>query len=153
MKAKGITIVIALMAVSIVGFGRDTARSEPIVVTVAADCSGQFKYLTAASTHDSQPFGFVFNNCRITAESPEVKTYLGRPWRDYSSTTFLKTETSAEVRPEGWNNWNLPEREKTSRYVEFNSSCPGANPKTRAAWTLTSYWRHAGRTPALPGKQ
>src|SRR5215813_9295076 len=32
-------------------------------------------YLTAASTPQNQPFGFVFNNCKITGESPQVKTY------------------------------------------------------------------------------
>src|SRR4029079_3471332 len=51
-------------------------------------------YITAASTQDYQPYGFVFSHCRITAASPEVKTYLGRPWRDYSSVTFLNTEMS-----------------------------------------------------------
>ena len=92
-------------------------------------------YLTAASTPDGQPFGFVFNHCKITGESPEVKTYLGRPWRAFSSTIFLNTEMSNVVRPEGWNNWNLPEREKTSRYAEFNSSGPGASAKTRVPWS------------------
>ncbi len=48
-------------------------------------------YVTAASTPDFQPFGFVFSNCKITA-APDVKTYLGRPWRAFSAVTFLKTE-------------------------------------------------------------
>ena len=38
-------------------------------------------YITAASTPENQPFGFVFSNCRITGETNSVKTYLGRPWR------------------------------------------------------------------------
>ena len=96
-------------------------------------------YITAASTYDYHPYGFVFSNCKITGEA-DVKTYLGRPWRDYSAATYLNTEMSDVVRPEGWQNWNLPAREKTSRYAEFNSSGPGANPKARVGWSkqLTS---------------
>jgi pectinesterase len=41
---------------------------------------------------------------------------------------------SEVVHPIGWHNWNQPEREKTVRYAEFNSSGPGANPKARAPW-------------------
>jgi pectinesterase len=97
-------------------------------------------YITAASTPDNQPFGFVFSGCRISGETPEVRTYLGRPWRNYASTIFLNTEMSKLVRPEGWGNWNKPEAEKTVRYAEFNSTGPGANPQARASWArqLTS---------------
>jgi pectinesterase len=91
-------------------------------------------YITAASTPDNQPFGFVFSHCRITAASREVRTYLGRPWRAFSNVIYLNTEMSEVVRPEGWHNWNFPEREKTARYSEFNSTGPGANPRMRVAW-------------------
>lgn len=90
-------------------------------------------YITAASTPDNHPFGYVFSHCRITGE-PEAKTYLGRPWRAYSAVTFLNTEMSAVVRPVGWHNWDFPDREKTSRYAEFNSTGPGANPAARVKW-------------------
>jgi pectinesterase len=91
-------------------------------------------YITAASTPDNQPFGFVFSNCKITGAAPEVKTYLGRPWRAFSSAIFLNTEMSDVVRPSGWHNWNFPEREKTARYAEFGSKGAGANPRARVAW-------------------
>jgi pectinesterase len=92
-------------------------------------------YITAASTPDNRPFGFVFSHCEITGESPAVKTYLGRPWRAYSSVIFLNTQMSEVVRPAGWHNWDFPDREKTSRYAEFNSTGPGANPRGRVAWS------------------
>ena len=91
-------------------------------------------YITAASTPDSQPFGFVFSNCKITGQSPQVKTYLGRPWRAYASVAFLNTEMSETVRPEGWHNWGYSNREKTARYAEFHSTGPGANPRARVPW-------------------
>lgn len=90
-------------------------------------------YITAASTPDNQPFGFVFADCSITGV-PGVKTYLGRPWRIFASTIYLNTEMSAVVRPEGWNNWKKSEAEKTARYAEFQSTGPGATPEQRARW-------------------
>jgi len=83
---------------------------------------------------NEHPFGFVFSDCKITGETGAVKTYLGRPWRPFASVTFLNSEMSEVVRPVGWNNWNAPEREKTVRYAEFNSTGSGASPQGRVAW-------------------
>ncbi len=91
-------------------------------------------YITAASTPDNQPFGFVFSHCTITGATPEVRTYLGRPWRLYAATLFLDTDMSQVVSPEGWHNWKKPEAEKTARYGEANSTGPGANPAARVKW-------------------
>ena len=92
-------------------------------------------YITAASTREDVPFGLVFNNCKITAESAEVKSYLGRPWRAFASTLFINTSMPAGVRPEGWHNWDKPEREKTARYAEFNSSGAGGSTEKRVPWS------------------
>ena len=88
-------------------------------------------YLTAASTPVDVPFGYVFNNCKITGE-PGVKTFLGRPWRPYGSTTFLNCELSDVVKPEGWNDWG--KTHATIRYAEFNSTGAGANITNRVDW-------------------
>lgn len=91
-------------------------------------------YLTAASTPADQAYGLVFVDSIITGE-PEVKTYLGRPWRDFAQTTFVRTVMGGAVVSEGWNNWSQPDREKTSRYSEFGSSGPGAvSLARRVAW-------------------
>ena len=92
-------------------------------------------YITAASTPAEQSFGFVFLHCRITGESPEVKAYLGRPWRDFAAVIFLNTEMSDVVRPVGWHNWDKTAREKTSRYAEFKSTGPGGQKDARVAWS------------------
>ena len=91
-------------------------------------------YITAASTPKELPYGFVFSHGRITGESSEVKTYLGRPWRDFAQVAFVDVEMSEVVRPEGWHNWDRPEREKTARYSEFGNAGPGANARTRVSW-------------------
>ena len=48
--------------------------------------------------------------------------------------TKPKGALSGVVRPEGWHNWNFPEREKTVRYAEFGSTGSGAKPDARVAW-------------------
>ncbi|HEY7087923.1 MAG TPA: pectinesterase family protein, partial [Tepidisphaeraceae bacterium] len=92
-------------------------------------------FVTAASTPKDQQFGYVFLNCKLTAENDSVKVALGRPWRADASVTYINTEMPANIRPAGWNNWNNPAREKTARYAEFNSTGPGANPAARVPWS------------------
>jgi pectinesterase len=91
-------------------------------------------YVTAASTPDNQPFGFVFDNCKISSATNDVSTYLGRPWRIHASTIFMNTEMSEVVRAEGWNNWGKHEAETTARYAEYNNSGPGAATTNRVHW-------------------
>jgi pectinesterase len=90
-------------------------------------------YITAASTPDTQRFGFVFRDCKLTGDAG-VTTYLGRPWRDYSAVAFINCEMSNVVRPEGWHNWDQPIREYTSRYCEFGSTGEGAKLDERVRW-------------------
>ena len=90
-------------------------------------------YITAASTPKDEPYGYVFADCRITG-ADGVQTFLGRPWRAFARTVFLRTEMSAAVRAEGWNNWNKPDAEKTTFYAEFGSTGPGANDAARVKW-------------------
>ena len=64
-----------------------------------------------------------------------MRTYLGRPWRAFSSAVYLNTDMSGVVTNVGWDNWNDPARERTVRYAEFNSTGPGANPEARVPWS------------------
>ena len=109
-------------------FGGATAYFEKCRI----HCRGK-GYITAASTPMDQRYGFVFADCTITGEAAAT-TYLGRPWRQFAATTFLRTDMSDVVRPEGWNNWGKPEREKTVRYSEYKSTGPGADPAARVSW-------------------
>lgn len=90
-------------------------------------------YITAASTPQGAAHGYVFADCRITG-APGVKTYLGRPWRSYARTVFVRTEMSDVVRPAGWDNWNKPDAEKTTFYAEFGSTGAGAGAAARVKW-------------------
>lgn len=92
-------------------------------------------YITAASTPQGQAYGFVFLNCSITASPEATKVYLGRPWRPYAKTVFIKTELGEHIKPEGWHNWNKPEAEQTAFYAEYKSKGGGASPRARVTWS------------------
>jgi len=109
-------------------FGAATVYFDRCHIHVLAD-----GYITAASTPKDQEHGYIFADCKITG-AEGAKTYLGRPWREFAKTIFLRTEMSANVRPEGWHNWNKPGAEQTTFYAEFGSTGPGASPATRVPW-------------------
>ena len=79
-------------------------------------------------------YGYVFNNCRLTADPGVTKVYLGRPWRDYGYTLFMNCELGAHIRPEGWHPWQK-ERMNTARYLEYNNRGEGAKTDKRASWS------------------
>ena len=91
-------------------------------------------HVTAASSNSIIPYGFVFFNCRLTADSNINKVSLGRPWSPTASVTYINCWMDKHIIPEGWNNWKNPANEATARYAEYNSSGPGANPGARVKW-------------------
>ena len=92
-------------------------------------------YITAASTPETVPFGFVFLDCKITTGPDVVKgTFLGRPWRPYAAVAFLRCELPEKIIPIGWHNWGKAENEKTARYAEYKNTGPGADSSKRVPW-------------------
>lgn len=92
-------------------------------------------FITAANTSKEKKFGFVFIKCNLTADSNVNKVYLGRPWRSYAKVVFLNCYMGKHIAPEGWHNWDKPEREKTSVYAEYNNKGEGANSNKRVDWS------------------
>ena len=110
-------------------FGPSTAWFENCTSHCKAD-----SYITAASTPKDADYGYVFNNCTITAATNVKKVYLGRPWRDYGYTLFMNSLLPKEICPEGWHHWQK-EREQTARYLEYNNHGEGAATSGRANWS------------------
>ncbi len=112
-------------------FGWSTAVFDSCTIY----CRKGGRYITAASTPEANAYGFVFINCRVTGDAPEKSYYLGRPWRPFAKTVFIRCYLDKHIRPEGWHNWNKPDAEKTTFYGELGSTGPGANPQSRVAWS------------------
>jgi pectinesterase len=91
-------------------------------------------YITAASTPEGKPFGYVFLYCRLTVDQGIDKVYMGRPWRDFARVAFLHCEIGGHILPQGWDNWSTPSREKTSYFAEHGNSGPGAGTINRVQW-------------------
>lgn len=91
-------------------------------------------YVTAASTEEQTPYGFVFRNCRISGSAPPQSVYLGRPWRPFAKVVYINCELGEVIRPEGWHNWNNAENEKTAFFGEYKSSGPGNQAANRVPW-------------------
>lgn len=113
-------------------FGPATVWFEGCEVHSKAD-----SYITAASTPNDVEFGYVFKNCKLTADPEVTKVYLGRPWRPYAYTAFIDCELGKHIVPSGWDNWRDPNNEKTARYMEHGSKGPGSNMDARVKWAST----------------
>ena len=92
-------------------------------------------YIAAVSrTLPDGPTGYVFDHCRLTADDGVQGVALGRPWRLYARVVYLDCWMGEHIRPEGWNNWNKAESEKTAWFADYGSEGPGAKPDQRAPW-------------------
>ena len=110
-------------------FGPSTAWFEHCQISCKAN-----SYITAASTPQDVPYGYIFNNCSISCEQGVNNVYLGRPWRDYGYTLFMNCQLPRQIRPEGWHQWR-PEAVKTARYMEYNNTGEGAATGQRVPWS------------------
>jgi len=109
-------------------------------------------HVTAASTAQDQPYGYVFVNCKLTGDKipfnpattnpsstakPKVTPLadLGRPWRAYASVTYINCEMGDHITPAGWNDWHRVSNHSTARYSEYHSTGPGGSPAGRVPWS------------------
>ncbi|GKV18497.1 hypothetical protein SLEP1_g28866 [Rubroshorea leprosula] len=70
---------------------------------------GQFNAITAQGRTDlNQNTGTSIQNCTIRAaeELRKTKTYLGRPWKEYSRTVFMQSFMDSLIDPSGWHEWS-----------------------------------------------
>lgn len=111
-------------------FGEATAFFEKCHIHCKSD-----SYITAASTPQGKPFGFVFDHCKISANEQAQKVYLGRPWRNFAKVAFLNCEMGAFVLPQGWHNWSKPDSEKSTLFAEYGNTGLGSGTTARVAWS------------------
>ena len=111
-------------------FGAATAVFDKCVVV-----SKKNSFVTAASTPEGQPYGFVFRDCRLLADTARAsRVYLGRPWRPHARVVYLRCQLGNHIAPAGWDNWRNPDNERTAYYAEYRCTGPGARPAARVPW-------------------
>ncbi|WP_140484943.1 pectinesterase family protein [Flavobacterium sp. GSA192] len=111
-------------------FGPATAVFKNCTILCKAN-----SYITAPNTPKDKEFGFVFMDCKVSVTSEVDKMYLGRPWRAWAKSVFIKCELPKQIAPAAWDNWGNVENEKTAFFAEYECSGEGFKPKERASWT------------------
>jgi pectinesterase len=91
-------------------------------------------HVTAASTPREVKYGFVFFDCKLTADDGLKDISLGRPWTPFASVTYINCELGAHISNAGWDNWKNPANEQSARYAEYKSKGPGSKPDGRVKW-------------------
>lgn len=91
-------------------------------------------YLTAPSTDKEQKYGYVFYDCKMTAEPGVEGVALSRPWRPYAKAVFIRCDLGGHIVPAGWNNWGKKSNEETVTYAEYQNTGEGARPEARAPY-------------------
>ncbi|KAK4788437.1 hypothetical protein SAY86_019756 [Trapa natans] len=97
----------------------------------------QYNTITAQGKFDPNlKSGISIQDCKVIAnENLTVRTYLGRPWKDYSTTIFMQSFLDALIDPKGWMEWvqNVTPP-KTIFYGEYQNTGPGSNTTGRVTW-------------------
>ncbi|CAN8285938.1 unnamed protein product [Cochlearia groenlandica] len=123
-------------------FGKSATVIQNSLIVVRKGNKNQFNTITADGNEKglAMRIGIVLQNCRIVpdkklaAERLTVESYLGRPWKKFSTTVVINSEIGDVIRPEGWKVWDGESFHKTCRYVEFNNRGPGAITNRRVNW-------------------
>lgn len=107
--------------------------------------SNQFNTITAQGKKDpNQNTGISIQKCKISALDSNLTapTYLGRPWKEFSTTIFMQSDIGSFLNPKGWIEWvSNVEPPNTIYYAEYQNSGPGSSVDQRVKW--------AGYKPSL----
>lgn len=93
-------------------------------------------WITAASTPEGAHHGYVFLDCRLTGNAAPGSVYLGRPWRDFAQTLFVRCELGPHIHRDGWHDWDKPHAHHSVVYGEVGCHGPGAT-GSRPEWVTT----------------
>jgi pectinesterase len=65
-------------------------------------------HVTAASTPPDVPFGFVFFDCKLTADTGLNHVSLGRPWKPYASVIYIRCWIGPHILPKAGTTGKIP---------------------------------------------
>ncbi|KAM6598460.1 hypothetical protein CsatA_018069 [Cannabis sativa] len=123
-------------------FGNAAVVFQNCIIYVRRPLKGQVNVITAQGRNDPyQSTAISIHNSQVRA-APDLlpvvrafKTFLGRPWKQYSRTIFLKCFLDNVISPAGWLEWNRsPFALKTLYYGEFKNFGPASSTRHRVRW-------------------
>ncbi|KAK4756879.1 hypothetical protein SAY87_007006 [Trapa incisa] len=122
-------------------FGNAAVVFQGCTITSLLPLPGQFTVITAQSRESAdENTGISIQNCSIVASddlvssSGSVKSYLGRPWRNYSTTVVMESYIDGFIDPSGWSVWSGDQGLDTLYYGEYENYGPGSDTDNRVTW-------------------
>ncbi|XP_031489497.1 pectinesterase-like [Nymphaea colorata] len=122
-------------------FGNAAAVFQASQVVARNPLHGQANTVTAQGRFDpDQKTGFSFQGCTLLPDQDlavnlgKVKTYLGRPWRLYSTTVFMESYLEQHIDPSGWSPWSGDMGLATLYYGEYANTGPSSDTSSRVTW-------------------
>ncbi|KAE9601560.1 putative pectinesterase [Lupinus albus] len=123
-------------------FGDAAVVFQNCIMNVRKPMDNQQNMVTAQGRMDKQQTtGTVLQKCLIKADNTlvpvkdKIRSYLGRPWKEYSRTIVMESEIEDFIHPDGWTPWAGNFALDTLYYAEFNNTGPGASTKARINWS------------------
>lgn len=99
---------------------------------------GQQNTITAQGKMDpNQNTGISIQNCSISAfgDLGGASSYLGRPWKNYSTTVYIESSIDGFIDPKGWLPWmSISVPPETIFYAEYQNTGPGSVTGRRVNW-------------------
>ncbi|XP_010271093.1 PREDICTED: pectinesterase-like [Nelumbo nucifera] len=122
-------------------FGDSSTVIQNSLIIVRKPMDNQQNTVTAHGRKDKgERTGLVIQNCRIVPEEKlfpqrfKIRSYLGRPWKEYSRTVIMESTIGDLIQPEGWMPWSGDFALDTLFYAEYGNRGPGAATGKRVNW-------------------
>ncbi|KAL8200172.1 hypothetical protein R6Q57_011511 [Mikania cordata] len=118
-------------------FGNSAVVIQNCNILPRRPMTGQQNTITAQGKFDpNQNTGIAIQNCTIWpyGNLSNVQTFLGRPWKNYSTTVYINNMMGSLIDPKGWLPWVGTSAPDTIFYAEFANYGAGAVIKNRVSW-------------------
>ncbi|KAL6996187.1 Pectinesterase 3 [Sarracenia purpurea var. burkii] len=118
-------------------FGNAAAVFQNCNIQPRQPLSNQFVTVTAqGKTNPDQNTGISIHKCFLSPlDNLTATSYLGRPWKDYSTTVVMESQIGSFLDPSGWVPWNTGvEPPNTICYAEYQNTGPGSSLDKRVKW-------------------
>ncbi|CAN1827813.1 Pectinesterase 3 [Linum perenne] len=98
----------------------------------------QFNTITAQGKKDpNQNTGISIQKCSFSPldKNLTARTYLGRPWKEFSTTVIMQSSIEGFLNPLGWLPWvSGVDPPSTIFYAEYQNTGPGSSVAGRVKW-------------------
>ncbi|CAN1188799.1 Probable pectinesterase/pectinesterase inhibitor 36 [Linum perenne] len=122
-------------------FGDASAVLQNCDIFVRKPLRSQANFITAQGREDpNQNTGISIQGSRVrpasdfAGSSSSIRSYLGRPWKEYSRTVVWESDLDGVIDPKGWNEWRGGFALSTLYYAEYRNLGSGAGTKGRVRW-------------------